>query len=393
MQIASVMAEETKPDASAEAPPGAPIPKDHIDPELVKLARTKGPRIGIVTAAGIVFLCVFFLVKLNADRRFSGNDDTPRTVGVADIVAGNVDDESFISLDAEPLMAHAVRVGVDKKSVGLRVVPIRSSADKLWVVLEGDGWAPPSKGPYVGRLRELRDVKFASVLTDWVANHPRPLFATAAAARMGFASSKVATVSGEQVTLSDADRVGFEIVDPNAAIIVCTFNERLPDMAAWKAALDKAGIAATGVALPQQPAQKGVAPTMSREQVRFEVQMSNAVTSIPPLLEKAELWAAHVDPVTRHYETTWGALKASGPAGFTAQGVTIPDTQLDLIGLYVVRAVPSGAYALMLGERPQDYWYVLPVTIVVALLGLLFIWALVRGIKRDLLTPRTPAAA
>ena len=64
---------------------------------------------------------------------------------------------------------------------------------------------------------------------------------------------------------------------------------------------------------------------------------------------------------------------------------TIPDAQLDLVGLYVVRAIPSDAYALILGEHPQDYWYVLPVTILVALIGLLFAWALVRAVKRDLL--------
>ena len=64
------------------------------------------------------------------------------------------------------------------------------------------------------------------------------------------------------------------------------------------------------------------------------------------------------------------------------------DAQLDLIGLYVARAIPDGAYALIAGEKPQDYWYVLPVTIVVALIALLFAWALARAIKRDLLPSR-----
>ena len=392
MQIASVMAEEAKPD-TPQTEPGARIPKDHIDPELIKLARTKGPRIGIVTAAGIVFLCVFFLVKLNADRRFGGNDDKPKTVSVADVVAGKVDEDAYISIDAEPLMAHAVRTGVDKKSVGLRAVPVRGSSGKLWVVLDGDGWAAPSKGPYVGRLRDLGDLKFASVLKDWIAAHPRPLFAAAAAVRAGFGNGKVETVSGEQLVLRDSDRVGFDVVDPNAATIVCAFNERLPDVNAWKAALDKAGITTTGGMPVEGQQHKSGAPQLTRDQVRFDVAMPNAVPTIATKLEAAALWAARVDPVTRHYETTWGALKSSAPAGFTAQGVTIPDNQLDLVGLYVVREVPSDARAIILGERPQDYWYVLPVTIVLVVLGLLFIWALVRGIKRDLLPARTPPAA
>jgi hypothetical protein len=69
-----------------------------------------------------------------------------------------------------------------------------------------------------------------------------------------------------------------------------------------------------------------------------------------------------------------------------------PDAELDLVGLYVPRGIPDGAYALITGETPADYWYVLPVTIVVGLIALLFAWALVRAIKRDLL-PTAPRAA
>ena len=56
--------------------------------------------------------------------------------------------------------------------------------------------------------------------------------------------------------------------------------------------------------------------------------------------------------------------------------------------MFVVRDIPSGAYAIMVGEKPADYWYVLPVAILVLLIGLLFGWALVRAVKRDLLAPK-----
>jgi hypothetical protein len=105
-------------------------------------------------------------------------------------------------------------------------------------------------------------------------------------------------------------------------------------------------------------------------------------------LDVAKLFGSYVDPVTQHYETTWGKLKTSPPAGLTVDTTTVPDSEIDLIGLYVSREIPSGAYALIAGERPQDYWYVLPVTIVVGLIALLFAWALVRAIKRDLLPVR-----
>lgn len=376
MPIASVMADDAKP---AEREPGAPIAKDELDPELIKLGRAR-PKIGALTAAGVVFLSLFFLLKLGADRRFSSNDDTPTPVTVADLASGNVDEDAFVSVPAEPLMAHAIRAQTAKNSVGLRVVPVRGSGQKLWLVLPGDGWAQPTMGPYVGRVRALADLPFAGVIEDFVAAHPRPLFATAAAVRAGFATNKVKMVSGDEVRVADHDRIGFDVVEPGSAVVVAAYNERLPNLAAWTKALGDAGIAISGSGRDDH------------ERAFFDVAQEDAVATTATKLEAAGLWAARVDPVTHHHETTWRALKHSGPAGFTIAGLMIPDDQLDLIGLYVVRDIPAGAYAVITGEDPQDYWYVLPVAIAVGLIGLLFAWALVRAV-RELLPARAPAAS
>lgn len=376
MPIASVMANDAKTPAHED---GAPIAKDFVDPDLIKLSRAR-PKIGALTAAGVLFLALFFLLKLNADRRFSGNDDVPVPVNVADLAKGNVDEDAFVSVQAEPLMALAVRAQTAKNSVGLRVVPVRGSGEKVWLVLPGDGWTQPTLGPYVGRVRELADLPFAGVLDDFLAKNPRPLFAKAAAVRAGLVTGKVATVSGDEVTVRDHDRVGFDVVDQDAAIVVGTYNERHPDLAAWTKALADAGIAVKGPGRDD------------RERAFFDVAQPNAVATVATKLEAAGLWAARVDPVTHHHETTWRALKASGPAGFTVGGLTVPDAQLDLVGLYVVRDVPSGAYAVITGENPQDYWYVLPVALLVGLIALLFGWALVRAI-RELRPPKAPAAS
>ena len=376
MQIASVMADEATP----EPPP--PIGAKNVEPdhELIKLRRAR-PKVGILTAAGVVFLAFFFLLKLNPDRRFAWNDDTPAPVTVSDIAKGSVDRDSFVSVQAEPLMAHAIRAQTAKNSVGLRVVPVRGSSNKVWLVLPGDGWTQATEGAYAGRVRELADLPFAGVVGDFLAKHPRPLFATAAAVRAGFASGKVATVAGDTITVSDHDRIGFDVIDPNAAVIVGTYNERLPNLAAWTKALADAGITVTGPGRDD------------RERAYFDVSLPGAVATTTTKLEAANLWAARVDPVTHHHETTWRAIKASGPAGITVGGLTIPDAQLDLIGMFVVRDIPSDAYVVILGERPQDYWYVLPVAIVVLLIGLLFAWAFVRAVKRELDRPKVPAQA
>ena len=379
MQIASVMADEVKPSPSAEAPP---IGKHNTAPddELInlKLARTK-MKVRVLTAAGVVFLAVFFLLKLNPDRRFAGNDDAPAKTTVNDLAAGNVERDAFVSVQAEPLMAHAVRAQTAKNSVGLRVVPVKGGSNKLWIVLPGDGWSAATKDAYVGRVRKLEDLPFSGLLEDFLAAHPRPLFAKAAAVRAGFGSGSIATVAGDTITVRDNDKVGFDVTDPNSAVVVGTYNERFPNVAAWTKALADAGVTITG------------AGRDDRERAFFDVSMPGAVPTISTKLEAAGLWAARVDPVTHHHETTWRALKASGPAGFTIGGLTVPDAQLDLVGLYVVRDVPSGAYAVIVGEKPADYWYVLPVVIVVALIGLLFLWAFVHALRRDVLRPQVTA--
>lgn len=376
------MAEDKKPETTgaggvaADKDPGAPIPKDAIDPELIRLARKKTP-IGIVTCAGVIFLCVFFIYLLNADRRFGGAGDAPASATPADVAAGKVSTDQLVTVQGELMMAHSIRVGAEKKSLGLRVTPLRGTAETVWVVLDGDGYTKPTMGTFTGRLRDLDDLPFAHTVRDYVAAHPQPVFATAAATRAGFASNKVASVSGDQLDVRDSDRVGFEIIDPSAAIVVCTFNEKHETVDDCSKELHNAGI-------PTTPT-----PRSGRDQAYFDVTgIDNAVATMTTKLEAAKLWGTRVDPVTRHYDTTWAKLKTSSPAGFTVDTTTIPDAQIDLIGLYVVRSIPATAYAVILGEHPQDYWYVMPVTVLLTIIGLLFIWALVRAVKRDLLGPK-----
>ena len=368
MQVARRMAEPAK-----TVEEGAPIPKDQRDPELIKLSRSR-PKIGVITAAGLVFLCGYFLLRLNADRRFSGESALPDRVTVTDVLAGNVALDRFVKLEgAEPLMSRAIRTTTAKGSLGLRVAPVRGSGDRLWLVVTGDGWETPSQGAYGGRLRKLRDLPFAASVEAYSAEHPRPLFALASAVRAGFGSNKVQTVAGDTITLRDRDRVAFEVVDPNIAVVVGTLNERQATAEAWATALAGAGITVRG------------APQPGAETVRFDVAADPALTS---KLEVAKLWYARVEPKTHHYETTWAAIRGSSPAGIVADGATIPDAQLDLVGLYVTNTIPSDALALITGERPEDYWYILPIAIALALTGLVFAWALVRAVKRDLLPTR-----
>jgi len=413
MPIALTMADDKpsdEPRDPARAPardPGAPVPKDAIDPELIKLARTR-PTIGVITGAGVVFLCALFLVRLAGDRRFSSSD-TPTTVSVADVVAGKIDEDRFVRIGGETLVSHAIRVARPPTGQGHRVVPgararerpggwpargvarpppgggyrgvpVRGAGDRLWIVLHGDGWEPPALEGHVGRLKVLADLPIADAVRSYAASHPRPVFAAPAAVRAGLPTGKITTVGGEVVTLATGDRVAFDVIDPDAVLIVATLNERLPDAPAWQRALAAAGVT---VGVPIAP------PAGAAEnRVRFEIKGPGALADVTSKLDAATLYAARIEPITRHFETTWGVLAGSSAAGFTVGTATVPDAQLDLVGLYVSRPIPDGAYALLTGERPADYWHVLPVTIALALLGLLFCWVLYRSVRRDIFPPR-----
>ena len=355
--------------------PGAPIALGEIDPDLVKLARQR-PRVGLITAAGLVFLCILFLLRLAPDRRFAGSAPRPSPATAADIVAGKVALDQLVEVSAEPLVSHALRITKGKGTLGLRLVPARGTADRLWLVVSGDGSEPPVTGAYVGRLRKLDDLPFAAAAHDRADAHPRPVFASAAAVRAGFAAGKVATVAGDSVAIADGDAIALDVIDPAAATIAASFNERLPDTAAWRAALERAGVVPAATA----------APDAALGQVRFTVAAPVAITTTR--LQNAGLWAARVEPVTRHFQTTWATLRKSPPAGLDVGGTTLPDDQIGLIGLYVARGIPADAYAVLTGEVPGDYWYVMPITIALAVILLVFAWALVRAVRRDLLPAR-----
>jgi hypothetical protein len=373
MPFASAMADPIKSSQVAADDAGAPIAKDTIDPDMIKLKRAR-PKIGLVTAAGLVFLCGLFLLRLGPDRRFAGSGDAPERVQISDVLGGRVALDRFVQLnEIEPEYSHAIRTTNSKGSLGVRVVPVRGTGEHIWLAVSGDGWDQPANGMYAGRLRELSVLPFAASVEAFAKDHPRPSFVTPAALHAGVATNSVQTISGDTIKPEPSDKLAFDVVDPDSSTVIGALNDKLPTARDWAMALVAAGLPANGT------------PETTRDTVRFHV-LAGA-DAVAPKLEAAKLWGARVEPVTTHYETTWSALAAAPAGGIPTKDKVIPDNQLDLVGAYVARGVPAGALVLLTEERPADYWYVLPITIALAAIGLVFAWALVRAVKRDVLSP------
>ncbi|MEZ4361443.1 MAG: hypothetical protein R3B48_14750 [Kofleriaceae bacterium] len=352
---------------------GAPFPPGELDPDLIKLRRPR-PKIGMVTAAGVVLLCGLFWLRLGPDRAFGASPAEPRPVALGDVLDGKVATEQLVELSAEPLMGHAVRIASRKGNAGVRAAPARGTGDRLWLLLPGDGLSPPSEQPmYRGRLRPLHDLPVAEDLRRFLAHNPRPVFATLTAVRAAAQRGELETVTGDLVKLSDHDKVSIDVLDLGASVLQAPVSERFPDAAAWQTALRAAGL----------PVHLLPAPQSTDAIPRFALGMAAAEAS--KLLERAGLWTVRAEPVLRTQRGTWAELRASPPSELTLGGATVPDAHVDLVGFFVARDLPAQAYALITEESPADYWYVRPISLALIALGLFFTWILVQAVRRDLL--------
>lgn len=361
-------------DDAAPRDPGAPIGRDEIDPDLIKLRRA-GPTIGTITAAAIVILCVTLLVRLRHDFAFSREDAKPRATTAAEITAGKLAPDSFVTLDAPIDRIGAIRVRTSEATSGNRVVAVRATGDKLWLALPGDPWGPFSHDQQVtGRLRRLDDVRFAGPLAAALVKHPAPRFITGTELQRARAANdtSVTLLDGDKLAITATDQVELSVVDPGAAVVVAALSPGRPDVASWTDALAAAGVIAAGAA-----------PTRTTESlVRWEVHRADAVASIQAALDGAQLWGARVEPSMTHVRAPWTELPVTAAGVGTPDGV-IPWSSIDVAGIWARRTIPAGAWVVLADEKPGDYWYLTAIYIGLAVLGLLFTWALARAVRRQ----------
>jgi hypothetical protein len=371
--------------AAKQREDGAPVPRDEIDPDLIKLRRPP-LRIGLLSSAAIVLVSLFFIFRLSPDRHFAGVSSTATVVSAKDVLVNGMSNDQFVAISGEPLASHTIRVTRTSGNPGIRVTPLRGSGGRLWLVLPGEAMtqvnetlSPQNFPLYQGRLRKLDELRFASVVRDYANTHARPVFASVPAMRAGFKGGNIKTITGDEVTAHDDDRVVVETTDPNAAKLLVTYHDKMPDLKAWTTALTSAGLLRA-----DQVPEKTTFDTAV-----FMVKTTNAVTAVTSKLEAAQMFAYKVEPVVLNLETTFGALRVSTGESLQLGKTMVPDSQIDLVGVFAEREIPSDAYALVVDEKPGDYWYIMPLTIALGVLTLLFGWSFVRTLRRDVLSPST----
>ena len=289
---------------------------------------------------------VFFLVELERrppvlGRRRGADARRPR----ADVTARQGRRRSLLTLEAEPLMAHAIRATTAKNSLGLRVVPARGTASSSGSCCPATAGIKPTIGsvrrpPAQARPSCRSPTRFAASRPA----HPRPVFATARRrARRVCERARSTTVSRrDSATSSDGDRVGFDAHrSETVPIVVCTYRTsatptppRCDDRV-----LAGAERSPTGAAATRRPTQVALRGARARRATLHDEARGRQAVGRDRRAGDAPLR----DDV--------GRLKASGPAGFTVERHDHAGRPGRSRRARTSRAAcPSDAYALIIGE-------------------------------------------
>lgn len=369
--------------ATAPAEPGAPVPRDALDPELINLRPRR--QVGILTAAAVVVFCAHLGYRLRHDLAFAGEPSTPRPTTVAEVLAGRVGAESHVAIAGDVERAATVRITEGRGWYGLRVAPALGGGDRVWFALDGDGWIEPRAGePLAGRLRRLSALPFDAPLRRYWREHPVARFVSGAElrARGAAAGGELTAVTGDGFTARGQDLVTLERVDPDAVTLVGPLGSELADGAAWAAQLAAAGLVAAGATPTRADARE----------VAFEVARGGILGAAREAQRGAGLPGLRVEPRTLALRAPLAELGLA-PDALTIAGARVPWAEVDVVRLDTPRPLAGDPWVVVADEHPGDYWHVRPLFAALAGFGLLFAWALVRGVRSARATPPPPAAA
>jgi hypothetical protein len=355
--------------------PGRPRNRDEIDPELLVLPRPRA-RIGWLLAVSVIVFCGYFMFRLRGDLVFSrAGDDPTRLRSIAEAAAA--DPEDHVSVEAVPDRAFLLRVFASEAKDGHRLAPVLGSGDRLWIMFDGSHWDAPAAYDevYQGRVKRLGDLPFYGDLVEHLATMqrlPRGVKLAALRAALEGSAMWLQDIGGDRIPLASdtAVAVGERVAGQAAVTVFRTDAQR--DESAWRHALEATGLLAPGAPLVDT----------RQDAWTFQVAAPEGVDAVEARLVAARLFAARAEPYDRTLRSTWGKLSASA-AGLTVGGTLVPWSSITVAAIETPRSAPADARVIITTEAPGDYWYLIPVYLVFAIIALLFGWALVRALRQE----------
>jgi hypothetical protein len=263
-----------------------------------------------------------------------------------------------------------------KQAIGYRVMPVLGTSGRLWIHMTDDARSGPAEYDlvYAGRTRQLDDLAFRGELETFVASLPaQPRWVD-----LGTAGATLRDVHGDALTPTPDTPVQVDQRVAGVALVTAYANDNIKDEASARAALTTAGLAPASALANKTdrswtfevPAPEGLAAvraTISRANL-YAAMASDSVTE--KVVRHVGVWKdVTIDPATRQVKL--------------ADGTIVPGDAVANLVAFVPPRVPADAELLLVGERPADFWYVLPLYGVLALVLGLMVWATIRGLRSE----------
>ena len=351
--------------------PGEPVPEGEVDPELIALPRPK-PSIGPLLSLSVIFLCGLLLAKLWPDFRFTNQEQPQNFASTAELVQKG-EANSFVAVRAVPDLTTGALVRKGKGEYGHRIQPILGTQGQFWVMTHSYHWhaTPAYSHVFVGRLAVLGDLPFYETLSsDW---RKRPAtrrvvdIETLQKALTSKAQS-VAVIGGDEVPLDEGVELELSQTVPQTVAVTTYITDDRPDAEIWKLALEQAGLHIVG--------DRSQGQGESGETFLFQVKHPDGAAAVQELLASKRIFAARAEPVVREHLASFSSLKASDEALELGDGEVIPWSSIGLARVAASYPMPEDAKVLIATDRPEDYWYVTSLVIVLGISGLFFCFVL-----------------
>jgi hypothetical protein len=343
------------------------------------------PRRSPILAAAVILISGYLLFHLRHDLTYSlrSRTPTPITDVRASFRAGAaVTDDTYVTARAVPDRATAVMLDVKGKDEFIPFVRIMGTGSRL-LVAQRRGLRPLGDvydDVYAGRLMRLRDVSYADTVREHFAKRiaATNFFPVAdVCAHLGQAPTKLAAVSGDEVTFDAARVIGLDVTFRGDYAVTLP-RERFPNEADGRGTLEQAGAEV-----------KEAAET--KTELKFVVHVPDERRDA--LMEQLRKLDSRCDVQLRQatYQAPWGQLAGGdGNLRLPADPGSAPCAWATSFKTYDQLHIPAGAYVLVEGERPQDLWYVPIFAVLLVLFSLWNALALVAAIRGR---SRTPAPA
>lgn len=165
-------AADAEPGSTAAQEPGAPVPPDAIDPELLKLS-VPVPRRHPLVAVAVLLVGALILYRMRTDLAYAMQPSTPRELGeaAAALQSGKLAeaDGGYVQVSGLPDRRNALAFdpkGSRLRTHVLRILGTGGAASKVLVATPGVA-ASRAENRFTGRLRRFDEVYFADAVAEY----------------------------------------------------------------------------------------------------------------------------------------------------------------------------------------------------------------------------------